>query len=109
MFIYNAGKQLKEVSLDGFSFYDTYASHPITITDDGVLITTSLYKPPQSRNSPIDSQTTRSDNRSSTEDSRSGNNDSEDHNDDGIEDMSEQSDSEEDEEELCLMYYKLNY
>ena len=82
----------------------------MTITDDGVLITEGWCKPHQSRSSPTDSQTTRSDNRSSTEDSRSSNTDSVDHSDDGTEDMSGQSDSEEDDEnEQCLVYYKLNY
>ena len=77
----------------------------MTLTDDGVLITEGWRKPHQSRNSPTDSQTTRSDYRSSTEDSGSGNDDSVDHSDDGTEDMSGQSDSEDDDEnEWCLMY-----
>ena len=108
-FIYVAGKQLKTVSLDGISLGVMHIPYQTTVTDDGVFITVDWCKPHQSRNSPTDSQTTRSDNRSSTEDSRSSNNDSVDHSDDGTEEMSRQRDSEEDEEELCLMYYKLNY
>ena len=102
---------MKEVNLDGISFDGyTYASYPMTITKDGVLITTGLCKPHQSRNSCTDSQRTNSDNRSGTEDSRSSNNDSVDHSYDGTEDMSGQSDNEEDDEnERCLVYYKLNY
>ena len=111
LFIYIAGKVLKTVSLDGISFCDMYDPYPMTITDDGVLITTGSCKPHQSTNNPIDSQTTRSDNRSSTENSKSTciNNDSVDHSDGGTEDMSGQSDSEEEEEVECLVYYKLNY
>ena len=103
---------MKEVSLDGISFHDVmYAPYPMTITDDGVLITVCWCKPYQSRSSPADSQTTNSDNRSSTEDSRSINNDSVDHSDGGAENMSGPSDSGEveDDEELCLVQYKLNY
>ena len=110
LFIYIAGKILKTVSLDGISFCDMYDPYPMTITDDGVLITTGSCKPHQSRSSHTDSQRTCSDSRSSTEDSRSGNSDSVDHSDDGAEDMSEQSNSEGYfKKERCLVYYKLNY
>ena len=89
---------MNRVSLDGFTFDDRYYLHQMTVTDDGVLVTAGWCKPHQSRIS-----------RTNTEDSRSGNNDSVDHNDDGTEDMSGQSDSEEEEEVECLVYYKLNY
>ena len=106
-FIYIEGKLLKTVSLDGISFDDLYNPHPMTITDDGALITVGLCKPHHNRSSPADRQRTISDNRSSTEDSRrSRNNDSVDHSDDGTEDMSGPSVSEEEEDvEWCLVHY----
>ena len=101
---------MKEVNLDGMSFDGhMYYLYPMTITDDGVLITVGWCKPHQSRSSPTDSQTTCSDNRSSKENSRSSNNDSVDHGDGGTEEMSGLSDSEEDEEVECLVRFKLNY
>ena len=100
---------MKTVSLDGLSFYYTYSTHSMTTTDDGVLITLDLCKPYQSRNSHTDSQTTRSDYRSSKEDSKSRDDDTVDHSDGGTEEDMRQSDSEEDEEVECLVYYKLNY
>ena len=97
------------VSLDGLTLDDRYYLHPMTVTDDGVLVTAGWCKPHQSRSSPTDSQRTNNNNRSSTDNARSSNNDSVDHSDGGTEDMSGQSDSEEEEEVECLVYYKLNY
>ena len=106
LFFYVAGKKLKEFNLE----HSDYNQHPMTVTDDGVLITGGWCKPHQSRSSHTDSQRTNSDNRNSTEDSRSINNDTVDHSDDGTEEMSESSDSEEYvKKEQCLVYYKLNY
>ena len=101
---------MKKVSLDGLSFSVMHIPYPMTVTDDGVLITVGLCKPHQSRSSHTDSQKTDSDNRSSKKDSRSSNGDTVDLSDDGTEDMSGPSNSEEEEEvEWCLVHYKLNY